>query len=137
MTVSVKDIRVRITPENIHKYVSPPGIDSIFKPVEPENFIYDVRLQTSDLSPVPSERRTMEDLEKECEKFEILTERLRDSTLYIKSFDKSKVGFAFESDENNHALDSIDQVRSNAENINVEKDVPQDAKQIRWYDKSW
>lgn len=136
MTVSVKDIRIRITEDEIHKYVSKTGIESAFIPVDLTQNIWDARFMTSDKNPVPAERCTMDDIEKELEKFQILSES-KDPTLYVKTFDKQKVGMAFETREDSPALDSIDEVRSNAKNMTVEEDVPKGEKQIRWYDKSW
>jgi hypothetical protein len=137
MTVTVKDIRVRISPDMIDSYVSKKGIDTVFKPYDLSQNIYDVRFQTSDKSSVPLERCFKEDVEKEIEKFKVIGDRIRDSPLYVKSFDKQKVVFAFECNEDDHALDSIDDVRKTSKTMNVEKEVPKGEKQIRWYDKSW
>ena len=137
MTVAVKDIRVRISPKMIDSYVSKKGIDTVFKPYDISQNIYDVRFQTSDKSSVVSERCFAEDIDREIERFKIIGDRIRDSPLYVKTFDKQKVGFAFECNEDDGALDSIDEVRKNAKTMNVEREVPKGEKQIRWYDTSW
>lgn len=132
MTVSVKDIRVKISPAMINAYVAKKGIDTRFMPFDIKENIYDVRFQTSDKSSVPDERCTMDDINKELERFKVIADRVRDSPLYVKSFDKQKVGMAFETDEDSTALDSIDEVRKNA--TKIEADVPKAKDRFRWYD---
>jgi len=134
MTVSLADIRIKIDRKSIHSYVSKKGIDAVFKPYDLAQNIYDLRLQTSDKNPVVSERCFKEDVNKEIEKFKIISDRMRDSPLYVKSFDKRKVGFTFETDNYNKSLDSIDEVRKNAKNILPEMPLAQN--QIRWADIS-
>ena len=137
MTVSIKDIRIKITQDQIDNLVTKRGIDSVFKPYDIENNIYDARFMTSDKSSVPSERLTIDDINKELEKLNVVTDRLRDSPLYVKSFDKRKINMVFETREDNKALDTIDDVRKDAKNMTVENDVPKGQNQIRWQDKTW
>jgi len=137
LTVSIKDIRLKISQDQIDAYVPKRGIDAVFKPYDIKNNIFDARFLTSDKSSVPEERLTIDDINKELEKLNVVTDRLRDSPLYVKSFDKRKINMVFETREDNRALDTIDDVRKGAKNMTVEKDVPQGQNQIRWQDKSW
>jgi len=132
MTVFVKDIRVQISEKMIDAYVAKKGIDTAFQPYDIKQNVWDVRFIASNKSPVINERLTMDDVNKELERFKVIADRVRDSPLYVKSFDKQKVGVAFESREDNRALDSIDDVRKNAANMSVEADVPKNKNQIRW-----
>lgn len=140
LTISFKDIRVQLPPEKIDSYIPKKrGIDAIWKPYDLANNIYDVRLMASDKSSEINERLTMDDINKELERFRnfIISDSMKDSPLYVKSFDKQKISMVFETREDNKALDTIDDVRKGAKNMTVESDVPKGAHQIRWQDKSW
>ena len=114
MTVTVKDARIKITRDEIRRLSGCRGIDMVFKPYDRSQSIYDLRLQATDMTSVPLERKYREDVEKQLENFNIIADRMRDSPLYVKSFDKQKCEFYFETNDANKALDSIDEVRKNA-----------------------
>ena len=139
MTVSIKDIRLKISEEQIDALVARRGIDSVFKPFDKENNIYDARFFTSNKSSVPAERLTIDDINKELDrlKLKIVTESPKDSPLYVKTFNKRRMSMVFETQEDNHAIDTIDDVRKGARNMSVEHDVPKGQNQIRWQDRSW
>jgi len=134
MTVNVKDIRIRITPELINRFRGTAGIDRTWKPVDPENNIYDVRLTASDTYPNPDERHFKEDVERELEKFKIIGDRIRDSPLYVKTFDKQKVSMTHFHNLDDKALDAIDNVRSIAKRPEGPRNKDPQFKQ--WVDKS-
>lgn len=117
MTVTIKDLRVKISREQIQKYRGQKGVDRIWKPYDINQNIWDLRLQTSDKSSVPVERKFKEDVEKQVYDFKEISSRMRDSPLYVKSFDKRKSAFYFQHDEDSHTLDSIDEVRSHAQKM--------------------
>lgn len=117
MVISVKDIRVKISPELIKKYKGVAGIDRTWVPYDLPNNIYDVRLTASDQYPHPDERHVNEDLEKELEKLKIVGDRIRDSPLYVKTFDKQKVSMQFFHHMSDEILDPIDNVRSKARQV--------------------
>ena len=119
----------------MEKYVPKRGIDVGFKPYDIQNSIYDARFQTSSLNPNIKERNFNEDIERELERFKIVADRVRDSPIYVKSFDKRKVRYTFETNSGSRSLDSIDEVRKNAINLTAEKEVPKDKDQIRWIDE--
>ena len=117
MTINVRDVRIKISPELIKKYKGAAGIDRTWVPYDPANNIYDVRLTASDQYPHPDERHVNEDLEKELEKLKIVGDRIRDSPLYVKTFDKQKVSMQFFHNMSDEILDPIDNVRSKARQV--------------------
>lgn len=82
----------------------------------------------TDKSSVPGERKFNEDVDARIDDFKEISSRMRDSPLYVKSFDKRTCAAYFHADENDHALDSIDEIRSNA--------MKMQNNQIQWVDKS-
>jgi len=114
-----------------------PGIDTSFKPVEPEfgamdirtmlpndprEFYrvkeYDVLLRCSSLNPMPWERLAKEHLEQELEKFRIISESVRDTNTFHEDKKVNPTGknyMVFSDFTNSKKLDEIDKVRTMAD----------------------
>jgi hypothetical protein len=132
MVVNIKAMRIRATDEMLNRYVPKTGIDMRRDPVEGDPNLWDILLKTSDQSSEPSERLHLEDLEHECEKFKIISERAKDLTLYVKSFGNIE-RMIFEGKEDDPKIDGIDKVRDDSEVMGTYEDGK---KQIRWVDSS-
>lgn len=91
MTVHKTIFRIQGNENAIRNYFPKTGIESVVKPYQPENNLFDVMFRTSDTNPCLSERLLMEDINREVERMKFIyggklpnklkdgSDRLRDS----------------------------------------------------------
>lgn len=122
MTLYKDIIRVQ-GPENvIRNYMPRLGMETVIKPYQPENNLFDVMLRTSDMNPCLSERLLMEDINTEVERLQYLfsgkvkhgSDRTRDSQ-FRKDLKDDKTSIRFRDFEDSKQLESLDKFKSKAE----------------------
>jgi len=113
LKVIIKVKRVKIKPDVKERYVPKKGIDIVWNPRDINQGIYDVLLQGTPLNPVPNERINEEDIERELQKLNIISDRVRDNNFFQKTYDR-KINQYFYDVLDNKDLDEIDEVRSKA-----------------------
>ena len=110
-------------PENIiRNYSVPLGMETVVKPYQQENNIFDIMFRTSDMNPCLSERLLMEDINTEVERMKYLysgkvkegSDRLRDSR-FKKELKDEKTYMRFRDFEDSKQLESLDKFKSKAE----------------------
>jgi hypothetical protein len=120
MTIFKDIIRVRGPENQIRNYAPKVGIESVVKPYQIENGIFDVMFRTSDMNPCLSERLLMEDINREVERLQFLFEtdsdRKRDSQ-FKKDLKDDKTSIRFRTFEDNKELESLDKFKSKSECI--------------------
>ena len=99
-------------------------METVVKPYQPENNLWDVMFRTSDMNPCLSERLLMQDIDTEVERMKYLysgkmkegSDRMRDSQ-FKKDLKDDKTFIRFRAFEDNKELDSLDKFKSKGEVI--------------------
>lgn len=148
MTIHKVIFRVSGNEDLIRGYSPRLGIESVVKPYQAENNLFDVMFRASDMNPCLSERLLMDDINTEVERMKFLFgrkgeklkdggDRMRDGPFKKQLFPKSpplkddKTYIRFRTFEDDKELESLDEFKSKAEVIYGDENQVSGDKSIR------